>query len=404
MSESKISWRIPAIDGVRALACLMVYVFHVWQFAGSPMLPVTIAGQEIRLLAFLDAFPSGVDLFMVLSGFCLFWPLCKSPEALARWDWRDYGWRRVRRIVPPYYMAILYTILLPVVLVALFRLLKMEANWQPLPSAWQIVTHVLFIHTLFPDTWDGITGAFWSLGLEAQFYVAFPFVVFAFRKSKAWVLVAMVVISIIYRIITYHFTLDGGHHQQMVASIFFLGRWMQFAAGMAAAWIVATHWRAGTLRSAWNGTALFAGAVALYLLATTSILSFLPKSLPVRDLLLAVSFAVGIVAVCASHTPARAVFSNRVAAGFGFISYSVFLIHQPTGWYLSEMFKKKLKIDGMMDFVLLMTVGLLIVTAISYAFFLLFEKPFLNVKRRPETAVEAESAVAAAAAQQQAAP
>jgi peptidoglycan/LPS O-acetylase OafA/YrhL len=187
----------------------------------------------------------------------------------------------------------------------------------------------------------------------------------------------------------------------MVASIFFLGRWMQFAAGMAAAWIVATHWHeGGKLRSAWAGTLLFIGAIVLYILATTQILSGLPKALPVRDLLLAASFAVGIIAICATQTPVRTVFSNRVAAGLGFFSYSIFLIHQPTAWYLSEMFKKKLKIDGLVDFALLLSVGLVIVCAIAYVFFLLFEKPFLNSRQRVKSAPPAEPVLTPAAQQQ----
>ena len=201
MNTLKISWRIPAIDGLRALACMMVYGYHVWQFGYSPSLVVPVFGHPVNLLGMFPAFPAGVDLFMVLSGFCLFWPLCKSHEALENWDWREYAWRRVRRIVPPYYAAILYTIVLPMVLVALFRLLRLEANWQPVPSARQILTHIFFIHTLFPDTWKGITGAFWSLGLEAQFYLIFPLVVFAFRQWKLAVLAVMVASSIIYRII-----------------------------------------------------------------------------------------------------------------------------------------------------------------------------------------------------------
>jgi peptidoglycan/LPS O-acetylase OafA/YrhL len=361
----------------------MVYTLHTWQFADSIPLHITIGGHQIDLFGFIGALPAGVDLFMVLSGFCLFWPLCKSQAALDGWDWRDYARRRVRRIVPPYYVAILYTILLPVVLVAIFRLLKLEANWQPLPSIRQVVTHLLFIHTLFPDTWDGITGAFWSLGLEAQFYVAFPFVVFAFRKFKWWVLFAMLAISVVYRVVAYNMTIDSGYHVQMVGSIFFLGRWMQFAAGMAAALVVANHRRDGRHPyGVFAGSALFALAVLFYVFATTHILQGLPRALPMRDLFLAISFALAIVAVCSSKTPLGVLFANRFSAGLGFFSYSVFLLHQPTAWYLSELFEKKLHITGISEFLLLMTLGLLVVCSISYLFFALFERPFMNIRQR----------------------
>ena len=59
----------------------------------------------------------------------------------------------------------------------------------------------------------------------------------------------------------------------------------------------------------------------------------------------------------------------------------MFLIHQPTAWYISEFFRKKLHIGGMTDFMLLCTIGLAAVCGISYVFFLLFEKPFMNARR-----------------------
>ena len=288
--------------------------------------------------------------------------------------------------MPPYYLAILYTIVLPVVLVALFRLLRIEANWQPLPSARQLVTHVLFIHTLFPDTWKGITGAFWSLGLEAQFYVVFPFVIFAYRRGKLVVPVLMVAISILYRVIAIRILAGSNFDVQMVASIFFLGRWMQFAAGMIAAWVVAAHWRQGLRFGAWHGTLLFVSALGLYLAATASPLPGLFPALPVRDVAFSVAFCLGIISVCASRTPLRLLFENRIAAGLGLFSYSVFLLHQPTAWYLSEMFKKKLHVSGLTDFFLLMTVGVLVVCGISYVFFLFIEKPFMNIRRRNKPA------------------
>ena len=51
--------RIAAIDGLRALAFLLVFAFHSWQFAGAPDIPVisTVVAQNIR-----------PDFFVVLTG------------------------------------------------------------------------------------------------------------------------------------------------------------------------------------------------------------------------------------------------------------------------------------------------------------------------------------------------
>ena len=327
-------------------------------------------------------FATGVQLFMVLSGFCLFWPLCKSAEALAQWDWREYARRRARRIVPPYYAAIIYAVVLPMVLVLVFWALGQRANWQPLPTAWQLVTHLLFIHTLFPETWAGITGAFWSLGVEAQFYVIFPLVIFGFRKWRLRMIALMIGFSILFRAIIGMAIPADMKVWEIILSITFLGRWMQFAAGMLAAWLVAKDWREGHVRGRLTGTTGIVCALALYVAATQSHFPAVISFLPIMDVLLSVSFGLLIYALCASRTPLRALFRNKMMTRLGFISYSIYLIHQPTAWYFSEMLRKKFHVTGMPEFLLLCTVGFVLLVAISYGFFLLFELPYLAAGHR----------------------
>jgi len=378
-SEStNTSWRIPEIDGLRALAMLMVYAFHTGQTSS----PAVIFGKPWDLFAAVSQFATGVQLFMVLSGFCLFWPLCKSADALAHWDWKEYGWRRLRRIVPPYYAAIIYAAVLPMVLVLIFRMLGMRANWQPMPTAWQLIAHLLFIHTLFPGTWAGITGAFWSLGLEAQFYVVFPLVIFAFRKWRFRVIAAMIVSSVLFRAIIGLVIPTQMKVWEIVLSISFLAHWMQFATGMLVAWLVAKDWREGRERGVWTGAAGLAGALGLYIAATQSIFPASLSYLPIVEVLLTASFGLLIYALCTTRTPVRRFFGSRVMTRLGLMSYSIFLIHQPTAWYFSEMLRKKFQITGLPEFVLLCTAGFAVLLAISYGFFRLFELPYLVAGHR----------------------
>ena len=428
------TWRLPAIDGMRAMACMMVYAIHTWEFSGKPALPVHLFWVTIDVARFVESFPAGVDLFMVLSGFCLFWPMCKSEEALQKWSWQEYVWRRAKRICPPYYVAIAYVILFPQLLVVVSRMWGVQygghdPHFQPNPSAGNFIAHLLFVHTLSFSKWDGITGAFWSLGLEMQFYVVFPLVVYQFRRHRVWTLVGMIAVSILFRVLLNivlieHYQINetvikpfgrsAADELQDVArlcNISFLGRWMQFAMGMGAAMLVAKYYRNHKLLSAWAGTGLLALTMALYAIVFSGAIDSLPWELrtspsggawmatlnwvihalamglrifPTRDVLMGLLFSISLFAVSSSRSWARHVFEFKPIVFVGTISYSIFLIHQTTAWFFSELVRKKLyrqydlSGDGSVShYLLMLTVGLAVVLMVSYPYYLLFEKPFI---------------------------
>ena len=357
--------RIGGIDGLRAVAFLMVYTYHVWEFGGAPALPVS----GFSLGNAISGFPAGVDLFMVLSGFCLFWPVCRS----GKWSVKEYAVRRVRRIVPPYYASIVYVTLLPVALVILFRSLGRAANWQAVPSPWQYLTHLTFTHTLFPATWEGIQGSYWTLALEAQFYVAFPICVAMYRRFGIWVTAAMTAISVAYRVLVFAAWPHAQWPVDFLLSITFLGRWMEFAAGMCAADIVANRRELGS-RAGW---ALLLFSFALYCGASLRAIADF-KPFPARDLLLSFCFGLCLVCVCHSRSQFRKVFESKTLVFLGGISYSLYLLHQNTAYYMGQLLQKVLHLRGMQTFVVLLVAGLPAIIAMSYAFFRWFERPFMS--------------------------
>ena len=89
--------RIQSVDGLRAVAFLAVFAFHTWEFAGRPEIPVlsSVVSQNIR-----------PDFFVVLTGFVLFLPFARRPERMDEFQTRTYLWRRMRRMVIPYYVAL----------------------------------------------------------------------------------------------------------------------------------------------------------------------------------------------------------------------------------------------------------------------------------------------------------
>jgi peptidoglycan/LPS O-acetylase OafA/YrhL len=386
--QTVLSRRIPAVDGFRAVAMLMVIACHVWEFSHRPTLRIAPLGWTMEVFGFFKHGAYGVDLFMVLSGFCLFLPLCYSEQALAKFHWKRFYRRRARRIIPPYYAGIAFATLTPFVLVAFFRLIHIQAHWQPLPgTAYAYFAHLFFLQTFSLKSFGQINASLWSMGLEAQFYLMFPLVVLGYQRFGRRFVLGMIAISIAYHILMEAYTAGMSDKQSNLYLIFFLGRWMQFAAGMLAAWVVAQHRRQDRWRDPQWGTLGILLAVALYTLAAS--VDF-PRFLGwLNPTLLALAFALALVSVCVTQSPLGAPVSSRVMEGLGFISYSIFLVHWPIIYYFGSLLER-LHLHGRPLFFALLFGGFATTLAIAFVFFRLFEKPFLSppaADRKPAEAV-----------------
>jgi peptidoglycan/LPS O-acetylase OafA/YrhL len=207
----------PALDGVRAIAALMVMVCHFCQ--DEAMRGPWIIGQ------------TGVDLFFVLSGFLITTILLLAPAR----DWhevRTFYIRRVLRIFPLYYG----------VLIVLALCGSVASFWF-----W---TYLQNIPLLFSMPVIG-PAHFWSLAVEEQFYLVWPFLVFFLPRqwlTKAlWAIVAM---AVLFRILL----LPLGIHWSIFVSF------SRFD-GLAAGGLLATYYRRGLLHTHRRGL-LVMGAIS----------------------------------------------------------------------------------------------------------------------------------------------
>ncbi len=103
--------RLHYLDGVRGLAALFVVWHHVWQFV-----VVHNAGKALpawfRAFAPLKLGGFGVAVFIVLSGYCLTIPVARSTALDLAGGLRGFAFRRARRILPPYYAALILSAVL----------------------------------------------------------------------------------------------------------------------------------------------------------------------------------------------------------------------------------------------------------------------------------------------------
>ncbi|MCD2441008.1 acyltransferase [Agromyces sp. SYSU K20354] len=376
-STERPTQRIQSVDGLRAVAFLAVFAFHTWEFAGRPEIPVlsSVVSQNIR-----------PDFFVVLTGFVLFLPFARRPERMDEFRTRAYVWRRMRRIVIPYYVALAYAVLLPQLLVVIMRLFGREASWQPMPSLGDWLSHLTFSHLFFAEHWSSMNGSLWTMSLEMQLYLLFPLLLIAANRWGARALIIAIVVSVVFRIAVALFVPGEAFPDQFLWSASGLGRLMEFAAGMLAA-IVAFKVVERIRRP--HIFLLLAVMVVSYLVATAPL--FRGTVLPIRELGLSALFGSLIVLVLSVPAIGR-MFAWKPLVFIGYRSYSLFLIHQPTAWYVSEFLQKFLDVpEGPLLLLLLWTVGFGVVFAVGQLLFVAVERPCIDWAKRARKPAPAQA-------------
>jgi peptidoglycan/LPS O-acetylase OafA/YrhL len=176
--------RLLQIDVVRAVAISLVTGFHIWRYLGQFGIYLN-DNLDFNLLGFLENGQIGVEIFFIISGFCM----AISTKGLnEQRNYLEYYLKRYLRIAPPYYFAILFWNL------AISFGISVTPN-----NFYHNIMHVLFIHNMDPATFHSISGVFWSLAVEMQFYIILPFLLPAMKtKKKAFFLLcATLVLSVV---------------------------------------------------------------------------------------------------------------------------------------------------------------------------------------------------------------
>ena len=343
---------------------MLVMWSHVYEGDGSP--------YQAQLFTMALVFAGSVDLFFVISGFCLFYPLTRSE---VKPHWRTFFARRARRLLPPYYAAMGVVVLSPLVAEPLMARIGIPVSAVGLPDWRQIWTHALFLHTLFPDTYFAFNGPLWSLAVEWQFYLAFPLAVWLVYRG-GWRGVALIcLLTLSYRLLI--------NSDRLAASTWpidavhlFPSHWLEFALGMLIA-IHLRHSRAGRI-GRWREAADVAGVVWIYILVSYLLYGpALRYPYPVKDLLNSVVWAPIVFLACVDDTITRRLFSHPVLIWLGVRSYSIYLLHLPIIFGLGHTVASMHL--GEPESLLAMTgLGVPLVLASAAVFFELFERPFLN--------------------------
>jgi peptidoglycan/LPS O-acetylase OafA/YrhL len=334
---------VPALDGLRAIAVLMVLLTHFWPYSpGTPYLN--------RVAAFGWA---GVDLFFVLSGFLISRILWVTAEQ--RGYYRSFYMRRTLRIFPLYY-AVLTLVLIGLPLVTTLPEPLMRDRWMYFAYLSNIA--------LAAGGWQlFLVDITWSLAIEEQFYLLWPTVV-RFLKGPRLIRLCIALIVVVPILRLWAWDPLGWRWIHMFTAF----RLDAFAMGAVVGLVPITK-RVG-LSVFWLG---FAALAWLVLTASFG-----------RETWQVASFGYSLTALTAAAAvrlaPETAWLSWRPLRHIGVISYGMYLLH-PLCAAVTSGLGERLSAPPVITRLILPTLATIGVAQLSYW---LWERPFLRMKDRWE--------------------
>jgi peptidoglycan/LPS O-acetylase OafA/YrhL len=349
----------PQLDGLRTIAVGAVLLQH---FGSLESLPGVLARMPWGNI--------GVKLFFVLSGFLITGILLRSRDSVdasevSRWfAARQFYIRRFLRIFPLYYFVI-------AVCVAI--------NLHPVREIlWWLVTYTVNIYAAMQGKWMDYFAHLWSLAVEEQFYVVWPwFVLFAPRKRLVLIMLAMVAIGMGWRGFAYArgFNFISTYHVTF-ACLDSLGL------GSLLAWLHYSPISKNSIQRILTRLvlpgALF-GAALVFALADLKI--FLPANIVLFETCTGLFFCwVVSGASMGFRGPVGALLESRPMVYCGKISYGIYM-YQPFAGSLVKRFCDKIGFNltqpGWLD-LLLVAVASILMASLSWY---LLEAPINKLKR-----------------------
>jgi peptidoglycan/LPS O-acetylase OafA/YrhL len=352
--------RLTGLDGIRGLAALFVVIHHCFLMS-YPGYPVTNGPVWTHWMIYGHL---AVVVFIVLSGFSLAVAPARSGWQLG--SMKRFAFRRAWRILPPYWPALVYSMIVAWTLVP-----------QPgsgLPNGRTVLIYGLLVQ----DVTDAPSpnGAFWSIAIEAQLYFLLPVMLLVIRRLGALAMLAAVAVPVLaIGVLTPHSSAVG-----------MLMRFTpQFAIGFALGVLAAGVLSATPRRASWPWPwlALLAAVPVITLIAVKGSVWTVHHYFWVD---VAISPAVALLlAAVATDRPAPLVrfLDTRPVRGLGGFSYSLYLTHSPVIVAVHELVVRPLLGYTLAGFLTTLAIGVPLALTVARLFAAVFELPFTRNKSWP---------------------
>ncbi len=194
------------LNELRAFAALSVIFYHIELFKSRDHIGSLF---DINFLSYFISRlgKNGVYLFFVLSGFLITYLLLKEKEKYQTILFKKFYLRRIFRIWPLYYLIVCISfVIIPFLANSsdIFRNTPYYFNAISNPENYTIssfLTYLFFLPNIALDYFGfrvvGCTQS-WSVGVEEQFYILWPLLIFVFnRKTIVKVFILLIIVFVL---------------------------------------------------------------------------------------------------------------------------------------------------------------------------------------------------------------
>jgi peptidoglycan/LPS O-acetylase OafA/YrhL len=341
---------IPALDGLRGIAIVLVLCYH---FSFPPGIPG----------------PMGVTIFFVLSGFLITWLLLKENERSGTVSLRSFYKRRALRIFPAFYC---YWFLSVVVLWLAHR----KILWSEFGSAFLYFSNYYYSFASPQRPFMPFT---WSLAVEEQFYFLWPTLFLLYRhdlKKLTYFLLGVIMASWVYRAILCF----GLHSSEIYLQHSFDTRLDSLLTGALLAVLLKRKVILSYFESVSRTPIAPAATIALLCLSVVlgDLITFFDYRHTIGYMLEPALIATLIVQMIAlGNQGAWSWINARPVRMVGVLSYSIYLYHFSTARVLQELMP-----DAQWRWRYQLAARFLGSIAVAAASYYLIERPFLKLKDR----------------------
>lgn len=357
---------LPGLNGIRAIAAIAVLISHITLALGEFGLDDKIFGtDQFGNASGLKLAGYGVIMFFTLSGFLITYLLLQEKEKIGEIKMKDFYLRRILRIWPLYYLYLLMAL----VIIFSYHLPLYKSS---IPFYIFLAANIPFIiGTSLP-----LLAHYWSLGVEEQFYLFFPYIVKVKNRKLVFYIVFIILFLILlkfffwylnkYKLITLPFTIINviAIHTMLIGA---LGATLYY---LQHAFFIKIF------------TNRIVQLIAWLIIGLTAINKFHLASVIDGEIISIVSVVLILGQI--TKTSPFINLENRFFDFIGKISYGIYVIHPIVIFYFSKMIGKfsSSKIENYMMVYLIISLSTIVISYCSYEY---FEKPFLKLKRKYTT-------------------